>query len=116
MNFKIDENLPVALADDLRQLGHDVHLVPEEGLMGVSDDRLLAAIQEEKRILLTMDVGIGNIRTYPPQNFAGIVLFRPKTAGAGEVLAFIRRYLPHLLQYPLAGRLLIVSSSGIRQR
>jgi hypothetical protein len=32
MNLKLDENLPAQLAVALRQLGHNVHTVPEENL------------------------------------------------------------------------------------
>jgi hypothetical protein len=32
MNIKLDENMPASLADALKQLGHDVETVPEEGL------------------------------------------------------------------------------------
>lgn len=32
MKIKLDENMPVALAEQLRDLGHDVHTVPEESL------------------------------------------------------------------------------------
>ena len=37
MKIKLDENMPAILAEALRDLGHDVHTVPEELLTGRSD-------------------------------------------------------------------------------
>ena len=61
MKFKIDENLPGDLAEDLRQSGHDAATVHDEGLVGVGDQKLVAVAREELRVLLTLDKGIANI-------------------------------------------------------
>ncbi|MGH8528082.1 MAG: DUF5615 family PIN-like protein [Gammaproteobacteria bacterium] len=37
MKFKVDENLPADLLDDLRVAGHEAETVPEEGLTGAPD-------------------------------------------------------------------------------
>jgi predicted nuclease of predicted toxin-antitoxin system len=116
MKFKIDENLPGEVAADRRAAGHDAETIVEEGLTGAPDALVMQSVQQERRVLLTMDKGIGDIRAYPPAQFAGIVLFRPGTQGRGSTMDFIRRHLPALLAAPLDGRLLVVSDSGIRVR
>jgi hypothetical protein len=116
MNFKIDEHLPAELASDLRTAGHDADTVVDEGLAGASDFVLMNRTRQESRVLLTMDKGIADVRKYPPDQYAGIVLFRPATLGRGASLAFVRRHLPALLAQELRGRLLVVSESGIRLR
>lgn len=116
MNFKLDENLPVEIIADLRLAGHQAHTVQEEGLAGASDPIELEKARVESRVLLTLDKGIANARVYVPANFAGIILFRPRTSGRGAVLTFVRRHLPVLLQADLAGHLLVVSEAGIRTR
>jgi hypothetical protein len=63
-----------------------------------------------------MDKGIADIRAYPPEQFAGIVLFRPKTEGRAATLNFVRRHLPALLAADLNGHLLVVTDAGIRIR
>jgi hypothetical protein len=40
MKIKLDENLPFSLATSLTRLGHDVHTVYEEGLMGHPDHKI----------------------------------------------------------------------------
>jgi len=37
MKFKVDENLPADLLDDLRVAGHEAETVPKEGLTGTPD-------------------------------------------------------------------------------
>jgi predicted nuclease of predicted toxin-antitoxin system len=77
MRFKVDENLPAEIRDDLRAIGHEAETVTDEGMAGAPDAALLSKVQAEARVFLTLDKGIANIRTYPPQQYSGIVLFRP---------------------------------------
>jgi hypothetical protein len=116
VKFKVDENLPVELVADLRAAGHEAQTVPEEGLAGAPDPALIEKVRSEGRALLTMDKGIANAQAYPPERYAGIILFRPRTSGRGAVLTFVRRHLPALLSTDLAGHLLVVSERGIRIR
>ncbi|MEE9211311.1 MAG: DUF5615 family PIN-like protein [Phycisphaeraceae bacterium] len=116
MKFKLDENIPVEIADDLRAAGHEVDTVPDQGLAGTEYPLLLERVAADRRVLLTMDKGIADVRVYPPDQYAGLVLFRPNATGRRGVMDFIRRYLPSLVEADVAGRLLIVSESGIRIR
>lgn len=116
MRFKIDENLPSELVADLRAAAHDADSVSDQGLGGAIDSVILARVQSEGRAILTMDKGMADVRVYPPDQYAGIVLFRPRSTGRNATLAFVRRQLPTLLQQNLAGHLFVVSESGIRIR
>jgi predicted nuclease of predicted toxin-antitoxin system len=116
MKIKIDENLPVEIADDLRALGHDALTVVDQRMTGIDDEGLMARVEEESRVFLTMDKGIANIQAYSPGRFAGLILFRPSQAGRGAVLAFVRKRLPKLLELDLKGHLLVVTETGIRIR
>ena len=116
MKFKIDENLPSEIADDLRAAGHEADTVSDEGLAGSADSVILSRIQCEGRAILTLDKGIADIRVYPPNQFAGIILLRPGTDGRRALLALLRQHLPTLLQFNLAGRLFVVTDKGIRVR
>ncbi len=55
--------------------------------------------------------GIADIRAYPPEQHAGIVLFRPPSMGRGTTLAFVRPHLPAVLKLDLAGHLVVVRIS-----
>ncbi len=116
MRFKLDENLPVELLDDLRAAGHEADGLRDEGLVGASDDMVLALVRREHRILLTLDKGIADVRAHPPEAHAGIVLFRPPAAGRGTTLLFVRRHLASLFERDLTGRLLVITDRGLRLR
>ncbi len=64
MRIKLDENLPVAAAVDLRRMGHEVDTVDEEDLSGAADPRVIAAASADGRALLTLD-------TFPASTRAG---------------------------------------------
>ena len=116
MRFKLDENLPAELLGDLRLAGHEAQTAPEEGLTGAPDPVLAERARREGRVLLTMDKGIADVRAFPPEQYAGIILFRPPSSGRGVVLAFIRRHLSSILGADPTGHLLVVSERGIRIR
>jgi predicted nuclease of predicted toxin-antitoxin system len=116
MRFKIDENLPYEIADDLQSLGHDADSVVNEGLAGCSDDVVVEHARVSHRILLTLDKGIASLLRYPSEAHHGVVLFRPGSSGRGSVLAFVREHLPVLLALHLGGRVSVVTRTGIRMR
>jgi len=116
MRFKIDENLPSNLAADLRAAGHVADTTFDQGLAGNPDSVIMARVKSEGRAILTMDKGMADVRVYPPDQHAGIVLFRPKTTGRAATLAFVRQHLPALLQSNLNSHLFVVSETGIRVR
>ena len=116
MNFKLDENLPVELAHDLRRLGHKADTVMDEGLCGAEDSTVVEAARTSQRILLTLDKGIANIVRYPVCEHAGLVLFRPDSTGRQAVLSFIQARLSTILNRELENRLTVVGASRIRIR
>lgn len=116
MKFKTDENLPAEVADLLRDEGHDAETVLDEGLGGSPDPPILERVRREGRVLLTMDKGVADIRKYPPENYAGIILLRPRTSGRETVLGLLRRHLDDLVQADLTGRLLVMTDTDIRIR
>ncbi len=68
--------LPADLAPHLREAGHDVADVVGEGLGGEDDRPVLAAATAEGRVLLTFDLDFADVRHYPPDTHAGIIVFR----------------------------------------
>jgi len=116
MKFKIDENLPDEVAEQLRKLGHEAGTVTEEDLARAPDTEIVAAATTEARILLTLDKGIANLLRHPPPTHYGVALFRPGSLGRRSVLEFIRDRLPALLDLTLEGKITVVTDGGIRSR
>jgi predicted nuclease of predicted toxin-antitoxin system len=66
MNIKLDENLPLQLAALLKNLGHDVHTVQEERLVGHADSEIWESAQKESRFLITQDLDFSIPGALPP--------------------------------------------------
>lgn len=76
MRFKVDENLPLEVAEMLQQAGHDAATVLEQHLGGSDDAQLAALCQLEGRVLVTLDMDFSDIRNYPPAEFPGLIVLR----------------------------------------
>jgi predicted nuclease of predicted toxin-antitoxin system len=116
MRFKIDENLPIEAADVLNQRGHDAETVFQEELNGASDTDIASACKREKRALLTLDMDFSDIRTYPPEDFFGLVILRLRHHDKNHVIEIVSRLVDILQKEPLECYLWIVEENRIRIR
>jgi predicted nuclease of predicted toxin-antitoxin system len=116
MRFKVDENLPVEIADLLPRQGHDAVTVSEQGLVGIADPAVAAVCQVEKRALVTLDLDFSDICRYPPENQAGILVLRPALQMIPALERMVARALTLLDQEPLEGCLWIVDDHRVRIR
>lgn len=116
MRFKIDENLPIDLADLLVQAGHEATTVLGQNLGGAQDATIASVCQQEDRVLVTLDVDFADIRTYPPEQFPGLIVLRLRQQDKPYVLSVFRRLLPLFEREPLTRHLWIVEDQRIRMR
>jgi len=116
MRFKVDENLPLDASQLLQQAGHDALTIHDQQLVGRPDSQVVAACQSEERALLTLDLDFSDIRTYPPADYFGIIVLRPRTQAKPAVLSLVGQLIPLLGVEPLAGNLWIVQETGVRIR
>ena len=116
MRFKLDENLPVEVADMFREAGHDALTVLDQDLMGARDSDIAAVCMREDRILVTFDTDFADIRTYPPDAYPGLVVLRLDSQARDHVLVIGARLLKVLSGTDLSGQLWIVEESRIRVR
>jgi predicted nuclease of predicted toxin-antitoxin system len=116
MKIKLDENLPVESKRDLAEAGHDVRTVHDQGLTGAADETLVPLLAAEGRLLVTMDKGIADIRRFPPEKTAGLILLRPRQTGRLAVRRFIQHHIAPLELDGFRGRLLVVTDDGMRLR
>lgn len=116
MQFKIDENLPVEIAEALRSAGYDAVMVMEQGLGGQPDTQIAAICAQEGRIIVTLDLDFANIHAYPPQNYPGIMVFRVRRQDKLHLLPIFQQALRLLEAEPIEHRLWIIEERGIRIR
>jgi predicted nuclease of predicted toxin-antitoxin system len=116
MRFKVDENLHDDVAEMLRQHGHDATTVYRQRMQGEDDGNVAVECRQEQRVIVTQDLDFSNILTYPPQDYAGIIVLRLHDQSRPSVLAVIGRLLPLLVTESLVGCLWIVDEVGVRIR
>ena len=116
MRFKIDENLHSDVADFLRQHKHDTMTVCEQGLQGHGDADVADVCRQEARAIITMDLDFSDVRIYPPQDYAGIIVLRLVDQSRPAVLTVLQRILALFGTEPLAGHLWIVDENQVRFR
>lgn len=116
MKFKVDENLPVELAEELRTAGHDAVTVFGQRLIGTADLSLAEVCRRESRIMVTLDLDFADIRTYPPEEYPGLIVLRFVRQDKPHVLETFRKVLEVVGREPLEGRLWVVDEKRIRIR
>jgi predicted nuclease of predicted toxin-antitoxin system len=116
LTFKIDENLPVEAALVLRTAGFAADTVDDERLSGADDQIIAERVQHERRILVTLDLDFSNIQTYPPKQYAGLIILRLQRQDKTTVLAYVQRMTALLRDRCPTGELWIVQHDRIRVR
>jgi len=81
MKIKLDENLPAAVAEALRNAGHNTDTIPEEGLAGEPDATVWDAAQEAGRFFITQDLDFSDLRRFLPGSHHGLLLVRLAAPG-----------------------------------
>jgi predicted nuclease of predicted toxin-antitoxin system len=116
LSFKLDENVPIEAAEQIRSFGHDCHTVYDESLAGTSDPTIALACARERRTLITLDLDFADVRTYPPGSHSGIIVLRPRSPDRDSCFRLIARLLPIVTSEPVGGNLWIVDDDRVRMR
>jgi len=116
LRFKVDENLPIEVAVVLRNAGFLADTVWDEGLSGASDQDIALVCRQEGRALITLDLDFADIRTYPPEEYAGIIVLRLRQQDKISVLAVMQPLISLLQRESVRGHLWIVDEKRVRIR
>jgi predicted nuclease of predicted toxin-antitoxin system len=117
VRIKVDENIGAVGVGLLRERGHDVASVYDQGLSGCTDDRLFEICTAENRTLITLDRDFGHVTRFPPERGAGIVILE---LGGSASLQLLRNRLNDFLAITSSrsvnGGLWIVEPGRVRVR
>ncbi len=75
MRFKLDENLPVELAEMFREAGHDAVTVLDQHLMGARDSDLASVCIREGRAIITLNTDFADTGRTRPTRIPGSSCF-----------------------------------------
>ena len=118
MTFLVDADLPRPAADVVRRHGYDAVDVRDIGLGHADDSEIASHAQRENQCLVTGDFDFADIRNYPLQHYAGIVvLVIPPTATAIYITQLLDSFFVQTsLITQLPGKLAIVDPGRVRFR
>jgi predicted nuclease of predicted toxin-antitoxin system len=93
MRFLIDADLPRSAGDIARRHGYETVDVRDIGLRTTKDPKIAQYAQTDGLCLISGDYGFADIRNYPPDQYAGIVvLYVPSTATATYINALLESF------------------------
>jgi predicted nuclease of predicted toxin-antitoxin system len=88
----------------------------DEGLGGAGDASVAAAAAGEDRVLVTLDRGFGDIRTYPPGSHPGIVVIHASDQAPGILADLLDSFLAEHDLMAFEGCVVILEASRVRVR
>lgn len=116
MRVKLDENVPHSATAVFAAAGHDTHTVADEDLVGRPDADVWNACVDERRMLVTFDLGFGDVRMYPPASHSGVVVLRLSDQRPAVVADVLGRFVADYDLDTLSGHLVVVTDSLVRLR
>jgi predicted nuclease of predicted toxin-antitoxin system len=116
MKFKIDENLPVEIADLLRSDHYDAMTVMDQELVGAKDQFIAEVCLQEGRILITLDLDFADIYTYPLHKYPGFIVFRVHRQEKYYLINIFQRMIPLISHNFQKHQLWIIEDNRIRIR
>ena len=112
MRFLVDESTGPAVAEWLRQNGHEVFSVFNEA-RGMPDEDIIQKSFIENWILITNDKDFGEKVYKEKRPHKGVVLLRLEDERAFMKIGVIERLLENYAE-ELSGRLVVVTESSVR--
>ena len=73
MQFKIDENLPIEIAELLINAGHDTKTINDQQLQGARDPLLINVCKSENRVLIALDTDFQTLEHIHLKIFRGLL-------------------------------------------
>lgn len=116
MRILLDENVCMGLAAALRKDGHEVLAIAEGVPGGLPDDEVWGLACQGPFLLLTRDYHFTNAVRFNASACHGIVFLRHGNLKAGEEVALVRSFLSSNPLEEFQGKLVTLSSKGIRIR
>lgn len=115
--FVIDEDIPRSTSKALAQLGYEVLDIRDHGFRGAKDDQIYQFAQDNQAVLVTGDLGFGNILHFPIGSHFGIIVIHfPSEIATQEVNNQVIKRLNELTSDELKGNLVIIEPGKIRIR
>jgi predicted nuclease of predicted toxin-antitoxin system len=116
LRFLLDECVSARLTGLLVDAGHDCVHAAERGLLGASDEQVMATALAESRVLVSMDTDFGELLATSHASLPSVLLFRRVGRAAEEQAAVLLLNLADIAGDLDAGAIAVITNSQIRLR
>lgn len=117
MRFLIDNAMSPAVAEGLRQAGHDAVHVGEYGLQAAGDDEVFDRAARETRVLVSADTDFGTLLALRRAVAPSVVLFRLASPRApARQVALLLTNLSNVSPHLERGSIVVFEDARIRMR
>jgi len=115
--FVIDEDMPRSTGRALARQGYVVMDVRDHGLRGASDLDIFDFAKGKEAVLVTADLGFGNILQFPLGGHFGIVIVRfPNDMPFQRISEQLVERLKHFAEEDYRGNLIVIEPGKMRIR
>ncbi len=112
----LDENVPAAIGDFLRNMSFDVIHVKDPGMLGSSDDQIMEVAGREERTLIAFDKHFADVVLYPTNSHWGVIRIRIHPPVLGDVTKALAYFLMQFDMSTIRGTLIVLENNGFRVR
>jgi predicted nuclease of predicted toxin-antitoxin system len=117
VKFLVDQNRSPALAERLRDAGHDAVHTMELGLERAEDDELLLLAREEQRVVVSGDTDFGALLALANATSPSVILFRSRhRRSADDQATLLLAHLDDVEGDLIAGAAVVITDDRIRVR
>jgi hypothetical protein len=116
MSILLDHCVPNKFLHLLTSWGYNATLLSQHIPPDSDDSDVLELAQLLDAVLLTLDLDFSNILTYPPSNYAGILVMLYKAQDEPELIITLQKVLADMYRDDLRGVLIIIEAKRYRVR
>jgi predicted nuclease of predicted toxin-antitoxin system len=116
MKFLADENLYIPIVTGLRERGHDVFSIIEQGEIGISDEEIFRMAAKENRVIITMDKHFSNMLRFPSEQCGEIIVVRLYKIRVNKTTRLFFAFFNKLREEQIERNLIIITRKKIRIR
>ena len=116
MLFKVDENLPVEVSCTTSRRRSRRSVCHRSKNVRCDRSDVGVRLSRRRSSFVTLDLDFSDIRTYPPADYPGLIVLRPRSQSKPAVVSLVNRLLTLLATESLQGNLWILQDTGLRIR